>query len=56
MIIINSIMEQSKEINESMPASDHYSTTTVDEDEVIISSHASLDQKPNSSSKGSQKP
>lgn len=56
MIIMNSIMDQSKEIIENVPASDHYSTTTLDENEEIISSHLSLDQKPYSPSNGSQKP
>lgn len=56
MIIMNSIMDQSKEIIEKVPVSNHYSTTTFDENELIISSHISLDLKPNSSSNGSQKP
>ena len=51
MMIINSIMDQSKEIEESVPASDYYSTTTLDENEEIIKSHESLDQKPNLSYK-----
>jgi hypothetical protein len=36
MIVLNSIMDQAKEIDESVPASDYYSTTTLDENEEII--------------------